>query len=320
MTLPDAASAPLNDADEALAALLRLLREQAYRFVSPTPATHARVLARPERQQARSLRDVLGWSLPYRPGTIDREVEDLLEQAGMLDDEGAARRSRVRVSSLRDTLFLHSAYPTADEDAVFFGPDSYRFADLIAAELNAAPPPAGARLVDLGTGSGVGGIVAATACPWLDVALTDLNPKALRFARINARAAGVEADLFETRGLATVPDPIDLISANPPYIIDSSARLYRDGGGMHGGQVSLDMAREGLARLAPGGRLILYTGSAIVDGADPLRTALEGCAADAGCTVRYRELDPDVFGEELEGEAYREVERIALVAAVIVRR
>jgi len=30
--------------------------------------------------------------------------------------------------------------------------------------------------------------------------------------------------------------------------------------------------------------------------------------------VDYRELDPDVFGEELDRSAYRNVERIAVVA------
>jgi hypothetical protein len=35
--------------------------------------------------------------------------------------------------------------------------------------------------------------------------------------------------------------------------------------------------------------------------------------------VDYRELDPDVFGEDLDEPAYAQVERIALVGAVIVR-
>jgi hypothetical protein len=33
--------------------------------------------------------------------------------------------------------------------------------------------------------------------------------------------------------------------------------------------------------------------------------------------LRYEEIDPDVFGEELEEEPYRNVERIAAVGAVI---
>ena len=73
-------------------------------------------------------------------------------------------------------------------------------------------------------------------------------------------------------------------------------------------------------QLAPGGRFILYTGSAITVGTDPLRDQLAILAETRNCTLRYREIDPDVFGEELEKPAYADVERIALVAAVMDRR
>lgn len=306
-------------ADAALLELLHLLGARGYRFVSPTPATHARVIARPDRREARTLEDVLGWSLPYRAGVLDGAIERLLDRAGQIAPAGELRRSRVRVSSLHDRLFLHSAFPTDDADAVFFGPDSYRFADLIARELSANPPHPGAHIVDIGTGSGVGGIVAAGGCPGARVTLTDVNPAALRFAAINARAAGITVDLIEGDSLAGIARPVDLAVANPPYIIDESRRLYRDGGGMHGGDVSLAMARMAMERLGPGGTLILYTGSAIIGGGDPLRLALEAAARTHDCTMRYAELDPDMFGEELDSPAYRDVERIAIVAAIMTR-
>jgi methylase of polypeptide subunit release factors len=305
--------------DAALLDLLRLLRDKGYQFVTPTPATHARVVARPDRRLARSLIDVLGWSRPYLRGTLGRDVEVLLRRAGVLLDDGAAPRSRVRVSSLHGDLFLHSAFPTDAPDAVFFGPDSYRFADLIRAELTDRPPRADARIVDIGTGSGVGAIVAARACPGARLQMTDVNPAALRLARVNAAAADVAAEAFESATLEPIRGEIDVVTANPPFIIDAQSRLYRDGGGMHGGQVSLDMARMGLDRLAPGGRLILYTGSAIVDGDDGLRRALVRETYSRGFELRYWELDPDIFGEELETDAYRDVDRIALVAAIITR-
>jgi hypothetical protein len=89
---------------------------------------------------------------------------------------------------------------------------------------------------------------------------------------------------------------------------------------MHGGRLSLDLALAAAERLAPGGRLILYTGAAIVDGRDELKEALEPALAERGCSLRYRELDPDVFGEELEKPPYHDVERIAVVGAVAVKR
>ena len=42
-------------------------------------------------------------------------------------------------------------------------------------------------------------------------------------------------------------------------------------------------------------------------------------AARPGWEWRYEELDPDVFGEELEVPAYRQVERIAAVLLTLRR-
>ena len=43
-------------------------------------------------------------------------------QAGTIDN-----KSRVRLATIDDLLFVHSAFPTDPPDAVFFGPDTYRF-------------------------------------------------------------------------------------------------------------------------------------------------------------------------------------------------
>lgn len=308
------------NADSALLDLLKALDARGYDFVTPTPASHARVVGRPGKAQARDLRDMLGWSLPFVPGSIEPKIADLLRQAGMIEDAGnGLLRSRLRVSRLHGHLFLHSAYPTDTQDAVFFGPDSYRFADLIAAELAKAPLSPGAHIVDLGAGAGVGGIVAALASDRARVTLTDLNFKALRLARINAAAAGVAVETVETGTLDPIDDLIDLAVINPPYIIDADDRIYRNGGGMHGGEVPLQMARMAADRLAPGGRLILYTGAAIVEGRNDLCEAIAELATARGFAFSCRELDPDVFGEELARHAYRDVERIALVAAILAR-
>jgi hypothetical protein len=73
------------------------------------------------------------------------------------------------------------------------------------------------------------------------------------------------------------------------------------------------LATQSLPRLAPGGRLLLYTGIAIVRGVDEFLLDLKPALDDAGMEWRYQELDPDVFGEELERDVYRDVDRIAAV-------
>ena len=63
------------EADEALLTLLAQLQHRGYRFVAPTPATHAIVLGRPV---ARDLRDIFGWSLPFAREVVADEIFDLL--------------------------------------------------------------------------------------------------------------------------------------------------------------------------------------------------------------------------------------------------
>jgi methylase of polypeptide subunit release factors len=299
-----------------LVGLLTLLRAQDYRFTTITPASHRRVIARPGMAEATDLRGVFGWSLPFRPELLDRALLDQLERCDAVETCGHMLRSRLRVSSLAGELFLHSAFPTVDDQSVFFGPDTYRFAEMIACELQEGR---GGRLVDIGTGSGAGGIAAAKRMTNARVTLTDINPEALKLAAANAEHAGVEAELIETGSLDGVEGAIDLVLANPPYVIDDEGRTYRDGGGMHGAEISLDWALAAAARLEPGGQLLLYTGVAMVEGRDQLREALEKRLPEHGCTLRYRELDPDVFGEELEKRAYADVERIAAVAAIATK-
>ncbi|QXQ05624.1 methyltransferase [Sphingosinicellaceae bacterium] len=301
----------------ALLDLLGALDATDYRFVAPTPATHARIMARSA--VGYDLRDLLGWSRTVPPGDLPAAVRDILQRTGAITETAQGWRSSIRVSRLRGRLFLHSAYPTSDGDAVFFGPDSYRFADFIVEEL--ARDSLCRTVIDVGTGSGVGLTVAASLALPARLVMTDINGAALELARVNARYANLEVEALEGDALAGFKAPIDLALANPPFIIDEAKRAYRHGGDRLGSQLSLDMAAAIAARLAPGGRLLLYTGTAIVGGIDGFRADLAEAMAAAGCTLRYRELDPDIFGEELDRPVYARagVERIAAVGAIATR-
>ncbi|HYG47241.1 MAG TPA: methyltransferase [Allosphingosinicella sp.] len=307
----------MNDPDSALLGLLGALSATGYRFVTVTPETHRRVVERAPGRIAADLRDVFGWSLTFEEELLPPPIRDALERSGMVSRDGGRCRSLVRVASVEEMLFLHSAWPTDKADCVFFGPDSYRYVRFLGAELPGLAPAR--RLVDIGAGSGVGTIRAAALLPGTCLTATDINPLALRFARINARHAGVELETVETSGLDGVEGAVDLVIANPPFVADPARRLYRDGGAMHGARLSLDWALAAARRIEAGGAMLLYTGSAIVAGRDGLREALEEGLPGLGCSLRYTEIDPDIFGELLEQPGYEDVERVAAVGAVVAK-
>lgn len=305
-------------ADEALIGLVRALAAAGYDFVAPTPATQARVNARPDNALARDLRGVFGWSRLFRPGLLPDAVAELAARAGVLRPEGDLLRSRIRVSSLGGELFVHSAYPTGEADSVFFGPDTYRFAAALDRDVPAIAGPI-RRAVDIGCGSGAGAVGIAKMLPDAAIVGVDINRDALRLTRINAALAGVDVEAVKSDLLTGTAGAFDLVVANPPYLLDPTERAYRHGGGSLGEGLSLAIADAAADRLAPGGTLILYTGVAIVEGRDAFREAAVRRLEDAGLAVAYREVDPDVFGEELETPAYAETERIAAVVLTATR-
>ena len=294
---------------EPLAKLGRALRDAGYAFITPTPATHRRILARGG--QARTLRDVFGWSRPFPPQLLPETQLALLEEAGALERAGLLLRSRVRFSTLGPLLLAHSAYPTTAPDAVFFGPDTYRFASFLIAR---APQRIGS-LADVGCGTGAGGLLLASRAA--SVELLDLNAKALAFARANCELNEVAARVCASDVLSGGSEAVDLVIANPPYLADDAGRTYRDGGGALGTGLSVRIVREALDRLRPGGRLLLYTATPVIEGEHVLWPQLEPLLC--GLRHDYLELDPDVFGEELERPAYARVERIAVIGLDVVK-
>jgi methylase of polypeptide subunit release factors len=323
MTTTDTSPAHLGErteaADDALLRLGRTLKESGYHFTTVTPATQERVNRRPANATARDVRDVFGWSRPFGPGVLDPELEELLEAAGAVEPDGGLRRSRVRFSSYDGELFLHSAFPTDQPDSVFFGPDTYRMADAAIAYVTGRAEPV-RRAVDIGCGTGAGAVAVAKRAPGAEVLAVDINDTALRYARINVALAGT-AHVRPCRSdlLGGVEGGFDLIISNPPFMVDPAGRTYRDGGGPDGNDLSLRIIDAAAERLNPGGSLVLFSGAGIVDGDDPLRRAAAERLAGTGLTWTYREADPDVYGEELDGDAYARAERIAVVVLTATR-
>jgi len=81
--------------------------------------------------------------------------------------------------------------------------------------------PRGARVIDVGTGSGAVALALKDERPDLDVTGTDASPDALAVARANAARLGLdvrfrEADLLDGAG------EVDAVLSNPPYVEDGA--------------------------------------------------------------------------------------------------
>lgn len=300
--------------EAALLELLIALKARGYRFTCVSPATHATIVARPL-SGAPTLRDIFGWNRTFLAEDLAPQLLEILRRADCIEEKGERLCSRVRVAALGEHLFLHSAYPTDRADAVFFGPDSYRFANFVSAQLTTLR--VSGMIFDWGCGSGVGGIICSHLAAAAEVVLADVNPLALRFAAVNAKAAGVSGCLRETD---RPPPGCALIIANPPYMMDEDRRTYRDGGGLLGGEVACRWVRQALDALVPGGTMLLYTGAAVVGGRVPLIERIEEVCREADARVIIEEIDPDVFGEELLKPTYAAVERIAVYGVKIAMR
>lgn len=309
MTLPDR--------DAALVALGRLLQARGYRFTTVTPCTHARVNARPENAISSTLEDVFGWSRPFSPEMLPEEIAAMLRASDAIVGHGNLCRSAYRFSTLGKQMFLHSAFPTVDADAVFFGPDTYRFANALKSAFRDGDNDDILTIVDIGCGSGAGGLYLRSLfpAPTVRLVLGDINPAALRSAQINTVLNRCEADVVKSDVLGDIEGAADVIIANPPYMADAAERTYRHGGATLGIDLSLRIVDEALPRLTPGGRLLLYTGAPVVDGVDRFREALGTRLGNF--TFTYEEIDPDVFGEELDELAYARVDRIAAVVLIV---
>ncbi|MHA4866559.1 methyltransferase [Duganella sp. PWIR1] len=324
---------------QALLALGAALRARQYRFSTVTPATQARVLARAAEPQTATLRDIFGWSRPFAASAVDGTLLALMRAAGVVEEQGGSLRSALRVSTLAGEWLFHSAYPTTQAEAVFFGPDTCRFLRAMAHTLapasimrppasafaSAPPSPAASaaapsRIVEICCGSGAAAIALARRFPQAEVIAADINARALALADINMRLAGVSnARSCYSNLLHQLDGQFDLIVANPPYLLDPSERAYRHGGGELGIGLSLQIVRAAIERLAPGGALWLYTGVAMTNGDDPFLRHAAALLDEAGLHWTYEEIDPDVFGEELETPAYASAERIAAVWLVATK-
>ena len=145
---------------------------------------------------------------------------------------------------------------------------------------------AGARIVDVGTGSGAIAVVLARHLPGASITAIDISPQAVAVARENVVAHGVADRVRVLEGdlLSGLPEEetFDLIVSNPPYIReDEFAGLPRDVRDFEprGALVAGPRGVEPLERLAGMAADRLVTGGWLLVEIGPQRASEEVLAA-----------------------------------------
>jgi len=125
-------------------------------------------------------------------------------------------------------------------------------------------------IADIGTGCGAIAISLALLLPQATIYATDISPRALEIAtkncdrhRVRERVHLLEGDLLDP-----LPEPVDIIIANPPYVKDADLsqlsaeiRMFEPLSALAGGEDGLDKVRQLLGevkgKLRPGGLVLV---------------------------------------------------------------
>ena len=210
-----------------------------------------------------------------------------LARTGLVAVRDRAVRSRFALQPFEGLVVAsdHSSHSARADHVLQIGPATRTLAALSVRRRVDA-------VLDLGTGSGVQAFLASRHSE--RVAGLDLNPRALRLARLNAALNGIEnvdwrqGNLFEPARA----ERFGLVVSNPPYVISPVHELtYRDGG-LEGDAFSREVVTGAARHLEEGGFATIMCSWITAPGRERLETPrrwLEG----SGCDVWVLELSTD---------------------------
>jgi SAM-dependent methyltransferase len=220
------------------------------------------------------------------PGGLER-----LERLGVLAREADSVRALVSITPLGDLLVASDRYE---------GPGGGRPDHVVGTSISSRALAAVtvqrpvARALDIGTGSGVQALELARHAE--RVVATDVNPRAVAFARFNAvlnGCANVEVragSLFEP----VEDERFHLIVSNPPYVISPESEFtYRDSG-LPGDTFSEGLVRRLPEHLADGGFAHVLV-EWVHAREEPWSAPLRGWVAGSGCDallLRFTTQEP----------------------------
>jgi release factor glutamine methyltransferase len=123
--------------------------------------------------------------------------------------------------------------------------------------------PVGARVADVGTGSGAIALALKHERPDLDVVATDVSIHALAVARANASRLGLEVEFLHGDLLAGAGE-VDAVLSNPPYVAEGERATlapeitrHEPPGALFAGEDGLDVIRRLVPAAAGAGAALL---------------------------------------------------------------
>lgn len=260
--------------------------------------------------------DEAAWLVLWALGLpLDTDVSDDAFNAELTSVQVATAQSLIaqRISSrkpaayLTQEAWLQGVSFYIDERAIV--PRSLIAEVLAEGSIDPWLDPSATRVLDLCTGNGSLGILAALAYPNITVLGLDLSKDALAVAQINIERHGLAGrmTLAESDGLARADGMFDLILCNPPYVnAKSMSELPTEfkcepalalAGGSDGMDFVRSLLRDVAAQLSPQGVLVLEIGNErpYFEAAFPLLEVvwLETSAGeDQVCLITHASLTP----------------------------
>ena len=224
--------------------------------------------------------DEAAWLVLWALGLpLDTDVSDDAFNAELTSEQVATAQSLIaqRISSrkpaayLTQEAWLQGVSFYIDERAIV--PRSLIAEVLAEGSIDPWLDPSTTRVLDLCTGNGSLGILAALAYPNITVLGLDLSKDALAVAQINIERHGLAGrmTLAESDGLAKADGVFDLILCNPPYVnAKSMSELPAEfkcepalalAGGSDGMDFVRSLLRDVASQLSPQGVLVLEIGN-----------------------------------------------------------
>jgi len=157
-------------------------------------------------------------ALSMRVEELERDGTTVVTPAAQAEIERfvARRREREPLEYILGSCRFREIEITVDERVLIPRRETELLVE-IGAEL-----PEGARVHEVGTGSGAIALALLSERPDLRVTASDLSPKAADKARENAQRLGLALEVTVAQGIPDHVEEVDLLIANLPYITNTS--------------------------------------------------------------------------------------------------